>query len=221
MRPEDRPKAIGLVVGVVVVFGLVGMRMKAALGGGEVPPPAQTTVALSGSGGAAAAPASSGGNSVVIGTGPGPAAGSDKDAEKPIVIQPTKGSQNNPFRTFEGKGQKPTDIYNPDIIKSKPTPPVVQTTPETLPPVNKSPLPVPGAITGLEIEKDNAPDMQVTGILTGGRAVAVIRMGGKTYVVSQGETFANGFKLISATGYQIVVSQGLFTKTLKMDIPMG
>ncbi len=226
MRPEDKPKAIGLVVGVVVVFSLVFIRMKSALGGGEVPQPAQSTVAISGSGANAAPPpadagAAGGSTNITIGTGPGP--GAKGDTEKPIVIQPTKGSQNNPFRAFEGKGQKPDTGTNPDIVKPKPIPPITQPTQtDVQPPAGKGgALPVAGNIPGMEVVSDTIPDMQVTGILTGARAVAVIRMNGKTYVVTQGETFANGFKLISASGIQVTVSQGLLTRTIKMDIPMG
>lgn len=225
MKPEDRPKAIGLGVGVVVIFTLVTLRVKSAMGGADVPQPAQSSVTLSGStGGTSPAPAPSGGGSTEI-IGTLPPKGGDSGGDKPIIIQPTKGSQNNPFRTFQGTGDKPANVENPDIKQSvRPIVPVTnfQPTDGALPPVNgKRPVDPQTGQIGLDVEKDvAAQEMQVTGVLTGKKPVAVIRLSGKDYVVTAGETFANGLKLITATPREVVISQGLLTRTLKMGIPL-
>ena len=223
MRPEDRPKAIGLGVGVVVVFTLVSLRVKSAMGGAEVPQPAQASVSLTppgSTGGTAPVPPVSGPNTVVMGT-PGPA--TDANAERPIIIQPTKGSQNNPFRTFQGLGDKPESGNNPDIKGSQRQPFVPQKpTGDELPPINnKRPVDPQTGQIGLDVEKDvAAQELQDTGILTGKRPVAVIRVAGKDFVVTAGETFGNGLKLVTANPREVVISQGLLTRTLKMGIPM-
>ncbi len=231
MRPEDRPKAIGLIVGVVVVFALVFMRVKAAFGGGDVPQPAQAVVAIGGNSSAAPAgtgqaPSSTeGGTPVATASGPTVVAGGPKKSDK-IVIQPPKAPQTrNPFRQRQEKGQEQVvgsdpDFVDPKILVSKGPDPMRPLPGGTLPKISGSGT-TPESISGLDVQKDVEAEMQLTGVIIGGRPVAVIRMGGKDFVVSAGDTFGKGFKLVSATQTQVIISQGTVKRTLKMDIPIG
>ena len=196
MRPEDRNKGIILVVLVVVVFGLIVVRAMSALGGGGPAPADQSQVIPVGasapaSGSGSPAPAQTGG-SIPVTTSPttGPDAG---QIDVPAIKNPGK---SNPFAP-----PKLQPVVKPPTTEVKP----IQPLPPTGNP-DKTNIPFPIDKEHVDIVKAAPPPIRVTGVVTGGRGIAVIRVGTRDFVVFQGDTFANGFKLVSVTLDQCVIS---------------
>ncbi|MDR3688776.1 MAG: hypothetical protein P4L46_05295 [Fimbriimonas sp.] len=241
IRPEDRTKAIGLVVGVVVVFALVVMRVKSALGGDMVPPPTNATVQVAGTGstsgpaGTTPVPEASAGsndNKVAM-SGIGTPKKDTAIKLNSIATPPTK----DPFKPHLGIGMKSDDevaieearkkrakaMSSSDSVESSELPtPISGTLPPTERTGNPSNKPVnpEGGSVVAESDQPKADSLLLSGIVSGPHPIVVIKLAGKDYIVSTGDRFANGFTLVSATDSIVVVSQGMVYHTLKFGVPI-
>jgi hypothetical protein len=189
LRPEDRLKAVLLSVLVVVVFSLVGWRSVVASQG---PPSTKQTVTLGTSGTSIA-----GGSTAVAA----------KAKEKPITIAtPPPTPKNDPFRSLEmpkGDRMPAIAVSRPEVMPYQPL------TGDISPAVNM------GAEKN-ELATAHAPTDAITveGVVTGGKGVAILKVGDQTVIVKGGYTFASGYQLIMVTDTEVVVKKGAKLLTL-------
>ncbi|MDR3691947.1 MAG: hypothetical protein P4L46_21380 [Fimbriimonas sp.] len=185
LRPGDGPKAAILSILVVVMFGLVGWRTMASVRG-------TAPAANDGSTGAADALVKIPGGPKVDTPAP----------EKAIVVTPSSEPPKiDPFKkiatprihpSMSGRsrinlGDMPMDPLQGDIESLPPA----RSDTQTVAPADPSPLTI-----------------TVQGVLTGGKGVAIIRLGKDTLIVKVGESFGAAFRLISVSDTEIVVQQG-------------
>lgn len=235
IKPEDRPKAIGLTAGVVIVFALVTMRVKSALGGDFVPPPDNAKVSISGTSGSTSG--SPGTTPIQANSTPTPGlpklkTNSDTVKLLPAATPPRK----DPFQPHQGIGDRSDELAvkiarehkqqvtgegtafsnpEPDSVPADTSLPKIAPTKgaTSLTPINPNSPEVDS-----EGQKNDYP--QLNGIISGPKAVAIIKVGGKDYIVMIGDAFGNGFRLLSATDLMVVISQRMTHFTLKVGSPM-
>ena len=202
IRPQDRPKLIGLSVGAVLVLALIFYRVHSVLDAGPDTSTAPKAVAMGSapaesttSSGAASKP------SPTVGTATPGATVKPKDADAKVT--PLIGSTKlDPFRSQEPRTSKPIETMKGPIVANQGKSDKKGGT---------NPMPPFGA-DGLIVKTD----LQVTGLVSG--SVAVIRIGTRDYVVARGGTFGPGYKLVQADGSHVVISQGLAIRTIWMDV---
>ena len=199
IRPEDRTKAVALTVLALTVFVLAGWRAKTSLAG---PEPAATV---------AASP-----NAAVSVTKDSPVA---KESDKQVVIaDPSVSRKKDPFQPVASTGNvdhsKSTENPITNLHSSYDEPPMtgsisnqpVDVAPnqkEDVAPARPSVLPTPN----IEVRKD--PEMiEVMGIVTGPKGIAIFRIQDRQYVVTQGDSFGDGYVLKSVSDTGVLVRQG-------------
>jgi hypothetical protein len=236
IRPEDRPKAIVLVVLVVVVFVGIYMRLGAALGGTPQPAPgAPVSENISPPSGA-----TSTGPGITASSGPAAGAG----GKEQIVVPPVSPAARNqdPFRSPTRTEISTNDQTTGQSPKASPPPATI--------PIRRSGGPGATRITERdlanptgpigsggssgngpalptvgEMKPDEPPPITVTGIVDGGggRSVAVIRVGAKDYVVANGDHFGDGFRLVEAHPTSVIVTWSkehrVERKKLSIELP--
>jgi len=247
IRPEDRPKAIALILGVIVVFGLIYVRLSAALGGAPQPAPGADAVVNLGTpsssapaGTPAAAPAGSP-NSVNIGP-PGGVAKVEKI--QPPIVSPSQ-TKVSPFDQAQPTGNHdPTQA--PDTSSGNQTGAGTRVAKtgssgnrggSGVAPIGDADLnalsgPIGGkagdgtkpALPNVGVMQSDEPPLSLTGVITGGRPVAIIKVGAKDYVVSKGDLFGKdsvgrNYKLEEVTSSKVVVVKAKVRHTLTMDLP--
>jgi len=207
--PAEKKKAVGLVVGCVLVFGFLAKSMM-GLQSGTPPPP--ETVNIGGKGAEVSA-SNPGAPVVAIGGGTQPAAEKAPDQIDPPTFLP--GDTPNPFHT--ASGAEVGDPNAPRIVQ-----PIVVATHQQQTSKTKRIRPMDGGIGNEPILPDNRtkpPDvniqpstdaMYVKGVMPGNNPVAVIQVGSQEFVVSKGERFGRGMnlRLRDVSESQVVIEQG-------------
>ena len=205
--PADKKKAIGLVIGCVLVFGFLVKNMMSINSG--TPPPPQT-VAIGGATGdapVAAIPPPEGGATTVSLGGPAPAdAGPDKNLLDPPKFPPSETP--NPFHKANGDS-----FVDPNAGIPQPIRPVGRrnnrksgrnSDQESMSGII---LPDPNGPNSAVVVRPDPEPMQVLGVATGPKSVAVIQVGSKQFVVDRGEKFGKGLRLKEVSNTQVVIEQ--------------
>jgi len=206
--PQDKQKAIGLSVAVVVVFAMV---IKSTLSAQGTPPPiegASPTVAVAGS-----PPAAGGAQTVALANPAGTPANTAPvdDMIDPPILPP--GEMPSPFHrdTVAYKGPMPTAKVEPRFVN--PAPPQPRTF------VKTPPDPTFGVRFGdgspIVLHADPEP-MSVMGVITGQNPVAVIRVGSQQFIVDRGSKFGHGYRLKSVSESQVVIESAGTLRMLRV-----
>ncbi len=207
--PQDKQKAIGLGVAVVVVFAMV---IKNTLGASGTPPPVDggaPTVAVSG-GPAGSTPAPAGGSTVAIAIpGGAPAAPPADPMIDPPVLPP--GEIPSPFHRdiYAYKGPLPTPKVEPKTPLDPIRPPTT---------TRKGPGDIFNPLDGKLPPPVIIPDepMSVMGVITGDKPVAVIKVGSQQFIVDRGAKFGRGLRLKSVSETQVVIESGGALRILRV-----
>ena len=195
IKPEDKPKLIGLIValGGVLAYVLIALVPKLTAGASEAPhndppPPALT-----------AASATASGTTGQSGTGEASAALPDEDSA-PIPQPPARDSFTPP----------PAASHAPMAVAAAPTGKPIAAAAKAWP-MGIGPV-IPGGVIAVPITglppAAPLPSIELKGVIVGEQSVAVISVNGEVVERQTGEIIAAGLKLVKISEVGITVQDG-------------
>ena len=191
-KPEDNNKVIGLIVGVVGVFGFVIFRTVSALGGsGAEAPPVDGVVK-----------SPNGDVKVAMGGPPAGATAANIDQATIDVKTFPLGTTPNPFHK---------DLDAGGITKPKGPTGRGNGGKGTLPPLT-------GPIV-LANDEPPPPPITVMGVNMGRNPVVVMQVGDKAFVVNKGDSFAKTYRVKEVSEKQVVIDDGKQLHYIRVGAP--
>jgi hypothetical protein len=208
IRPEDRNKTFALVGAVVLMFAFLFWRISSTLS--QAPSQsAPQSVSLN-----PANPNSPGGSTLVASTEPARtsanAPGGDDIIEIPSLFAAATA---DPFREVLPKEAPPAPVRRPAVRRG------------TMHVADRDFRPVPlGGSLGVQplpgsVKPETKPETEVhvQGVIAGSDPVAVVEVGGKSYVVRQGESFGEGMKATRISEQGLTIDDAGKSRT----VPVG
>lgn len=218
IKPEDRPKVIGLVGAIVVVFGVGGVNMAKQLGlfRSSAPAPEASTAAAT----PAPAPAPAGA-SIASGATGTVATASTLPLSNPSGPALTPGGGPDPFRPIA-----PTVTATPAAAAPAPAPAgggvtVRQINPAGPVPVGGFPVVGPSPIvTPAPLQPAPVPEqpLELIGVITGPDAIAMIRANQNEHFLHRGD-IVQGYRIVRIAEDAVTLRRGKLGRVLRVGAP--
>jgi len=202
---NEKKKTLILLLLVFAVFGLAGWRIASVPG----PAPAADSKVTALDQNGQPVPA----NTIQMGGAP-----SEKPAKQIVVAAPAPIAGPDPFKSTI-KPSTADQANRPITVADVPAP--RRSTPRESSTIRSSDLDQPvnplkgdilptagGTDSRVEVKPDPTPSIRVAGVITGDKAVAILKMGDQQFVVSVGDMFGDGYQLKSVTDTQVVIKEG-------------